>query len=53
MTSRLEQLLRATSAWLEHRRSPISSLFVPASSIGCAVCDIVIALLCFAGAPAP
>ena len=26
--------------------------FFPASSIGCAVCDIVIALWCFAGAPA-
>jgi hypothetical protein len=26
--------------------------FLPASSIGCAVCHIVIALWCFAGAPA-
>jgi len=26
--------------------------FLPASSIGCAVCDLVIALWCFAGAPA-
>ena len=27
--------------------------FVPASSAGCAICDLVIALWCFAGAPAP
>jgi hypothetical protein len=25
--------------------------FLPASSIGCAVCDVVIALWCFAAAP--
>ena len=27
--------------------------FVPNSSAGCAICDIVIALWCFAGAPSP
>ena len=27
--------------------------FVPSSSAGCAICDIVIALWCFAGAPSP
>jgi hypothetical protein len=27
--------------------------FIPNSSAGCAICDIVIALWCFAGAPSP
>ena len=36
---------------LHHRfGNPIIS-FLPASSIGCAICDVVIALWCFDGAP--